>query len=90
MVLLVRHLSRFYRGASPSERFLLCQSVAPLAAFTAVACLRPVLPHWTLVGYLSLFPLLGRAWETRYRANPTGMNWTIAPESGCPSSVIVP
>ena len=73
VILLVRHLARFYRGASPSERFLICQSIVPLAAFTTVACLRPVLPHWTLVGYLSLFPLLGRSWEVRYRANPIGM-----------------
>jgi hypothetical protein len=73
VVLLVGVGRNFYRGATISERFLFCQSVVPLAAFTAVACLRPVLPHWTLVGYLSVFPLLGRFWEQRSLANPGKM-----------------
>ena len=62
---LVRPGRRAFSGSEtePAERFLLCQAVVPLAAFTAVACTRPVLPHWTLVGFLSLFPLLGRTWE---------------------------
>jgi 4-amino-4-deoxy-L-arabinose transferase-like glycosyltransferase len=73
LTLLAQVMWRFYRGASVAERFLVCQSVVPLSAFTAVACLRPVLPHWTLVGYLSLFPLLGRLWEIRYQVNPAAM-----------------
>ncbi len=77
MIVLVRHGRHFARGASAPERFLICQAVAPLAAFTAVACLRPVLPHWTLVGYLSLFPFLGRWWEDRYRRDPVGMRWRL-------------
>ncbi len=71
--LLVGRVRAFYRGASTAERFLICQSVVPLVVFTAVACVRPVLPHWTLVGFLSLFPLLGREWLERYRANPSRM-----------------
>ena len=71
--LLVQTVGKFHRGATVAERFLVCQALAPLAAFTAVACLRPVLPHWTLVGYLALFPMLGRSWDTRYRANPPAM-----------------
>jgi hypothetical protein len=78
LALLARHVRTFYRGSTIAERFLVCQAVAPLAAFTAVACLRPVLPHWTLVGYLSLFPLLGRSWEIRYRSNPTSMKRRLA------------
>ena len=53
-----------------SERFLLSQAVTPLGTFLAVACTRPVLPHWTLVGFLPLFPLLGRMWDTRFAADP--------------------
>ena len=55
-------LRAFRRGdeITPSERFLVCQAITPLMVFTAVACFRPVLPHWTLVGYLSIFPLVGR------------------------------
>ena len=54
------------------ERFLLCQAIVPLAVFTAVACTRWVLPHWTLVGFLALFPLLGRVWEQRWLIHPSG------------------
>nr|WP_303652765.1 glycosyltransferase family 39 protein [Paludisphaera mucosa] len=52
------------------ERLALCLCVAPLATFTAVACLRPVLPHWGLVGVLPLFPALGRALAGRAQADP--------------------
>jgi hypothetical protein len=52
-------------GVSPGERFLLCQAVVPLAMFMAVACTRSLLPHWTLVAYLSIFPMLGQAWAAR-------------------------
>jgi len=63
----------FQRGRRLSEdahdRFLVCQAVVPITLFTAVACFREVLPHWTLVGFLALFPILGRfwaeLWETR-------------------------
>ena len=64
--------------ATAAERFLVCQSLAPLAVFTAVACVRPVLPHWTLVGYLSIFPLVGRAWEARLATSPTATRRRLA------------
>ena len=69
LVILFRQLRRFTQS-TPAERFLVCQAVVPLTVFTAVACVRPVLPHWTLVGYLSIFPLLGRAWEVRWQIDP--------------------
>ena len=52
------------------ERLALCLSIAPLAIFTAVACFRPVLPHWGLVGLLPLFPSLGRAIAARAAVDP--------------------
>src|SRR5262249_24404571 len=54
----------------PGERFLICQAVVPLAVFLAVSCTQPILPHWMLVGYLALFPLLGWRWERRWLADP--------------------
>lgn len=47
-----------------AERFLLAQAVPPLLGFLLVACRQPVLPHWSLVGLLPLFPLVGRDWAT--------------------------
>lgn len=45
-----------------AERFLLAQAIGPWLTFALVACARPVLPHWPLVGTLALFPILGRDW----------------------------
>lgn len=62
LAILVRRGRQFFTGASGPERFLLCQAIVPLATFIAVACIAPVLPHWTLVGFLPLFPMLGQTW----------------------------
>jgi hypothetical protein len=43
-------------------QFLLYQAMVPLLTFGAVSMVQPVLPHWSLVGFLAAFPLLGRAW----------------------------
>ena len=76
--LLFQALRTLRRGSSGAERFLACQAVLPIAAFTAVACVRPILPHWPLVGYLAVFPLMGRLWESRYRENPRKMGRLLA------------
>ncbi|GAC1473355.1 MAG: hypothetical protein NVSMB9_21840 [Isosphaeraceae bacterium] len=55
------HLSR--KDISPADRFFLCQAFLPLGAFLTIACTRPILPHWVLVGFLPLFPMLGRTWN---------------------------
>jgi hypothetical protein len=60
------------------ERFLLAQAVGPLAAFLAVACVAPVLPHWSLVGFLPLMPLLGRDWAALAVVRPHWMRARIA------------
>lgn len=65
---------RLFRGRDDGDdergHLALCLCVAPLAAFTAVACFRPVLPHWGLVGVLPLFPALGRGLALRARSDP--------------------
>jgi Dolichyl-phosphate-mannose-protein mannosyltransferase len=87
VALLFQSLRTISRGNSTAERFLVCQAVAPIAAFTAVACVRPVLPHWTLVGYLALFPLLGRLWESRLRENPRRMGSLLALAAAVPIGI---
>ena len=44
------------------ERLWICLTAVPFGVFTAVAGFRPVLPHWGLIGLVSLFPVLGREW----------------------------
>ncbi|HZW34501.1 MAG TPA: glycosyltransferase family 39 protein [Isosphaeraceae bacterium] len=66
---LVRILGRSCRTyatmpAGP-ERLWTCLAAVPWGAFSAVACFRPVLPHWGLIGLVSLFPVLGREWAQR-------------------------
>lgn len=56
-----------------AERLLLCQAAVPFAAFLAVACVRPVLPHWSLVAFLSLMPLLAADWAARQAREPKRM-----------------
>ena len=50
---------RKWRTATPVERLLVCMSAVPLAAFTALSLVSPVMPHWPLYGYLPLVPLAG-------------------------------
>jgi 4-amino-4-deoxy-L-arabinose transferase-like glycosyltransferase len=69
-----------WRRTSAAERLFLTLSVAPVCVFTLVACFRPVLPHWGLIGLASLFPLLGRNWAARLDARPLQMRRFLA---GC-------
>jgi 4-amino-4-deoxy-L-arabinose transferase-like glycosyltransferase len=61
------------KGPSYPERLWLCLAIVPLGVFTLVACFRPVLPHWGLIGLVSLLPILGRNWSQRLenRLRPT-------------------
>ena len=61
-IFLVVALARAFRRREPPDRFLLWQALPPLAAYLMVAARREVLPHWSLVGLIPAFPLLGRDW----------------------------
>src|SRR5208337_2099727 len=75
-LLMVREARNWRRLESRHERLALCLAVAPVLVFTAVACLRPVLPHWGLIGLVSLFPALGDSWR-RYADRMPGrtLHW---------------
>ena len=57
--------------ATPAaDKFLVCEAITPLSVFLIVSCTRPVLPHWTLVGFLPLFPIVGQTWARLVETNP--------------------
>lgn len=55
-------------GGISIDRFLLGQAIPPLALFLAVALRQNVYPHWSLVGMIPAFPLLGRDWAAAWPA----------------------
>ncbi len=68
--LLVRSARRWNELPSSPHRLWLCLAVVPFVTFTLVACFRLVLPHWGLIGLISMFPLLGQLWSERLEALP--------------------
>jgi 4-amino-4-deoxy-L-arabinose transferase-like glycosyltransferase len=61
---------RNWRRSGDVDRLWLALAVGPLAVFTVVACFRPVLPHWGLIGLVSIFPVLGQKWSERLQVAP--------------------
>ncbi len=78
VLILVREWRRWARIESAEVRLWLCVAAVPLAVFTLVACFRSVLPHWGLIGLVSMLPILGcdadallvqdRRWRRRWAA----------------------
>jgi hypothetical protein len=52
------------------ERLLICLSVVPLTFFLAVSCVRWVLLHWNLIGFVPLYVLAGKTWAEWTVTNP--------------------
>jgi hypothetical protein len=75
------------REIAAADRFLLCQAIVPAVVFLAVACIKPILPHWTLVGFLAIFPMFGRDLEARWRANPRRIARRMAFMAGLPPAI---
>jgi 4-amino-4-deoxy-L-arabinose transferase-like glycosyltransferase len=88
VVLLMDGCRRWPGLAEGPERLWLCVAALPLAAFTAVACFRPVLPHWGLIGLVPLFPMLGRAWAERFQARPVAGRLQLAIYAGLSLTLI--
>jgi hypothetical protein len=62
LVLVLFRLLRTGNALGGVERLLLCHSVVPLSFFLAVSCVRMSLPHWSLTGFVPLFPVVGAQW----------------------------
>ena len=82
VVLLVRELRKWKLLESDGERLGICLAVVPVLVFTAVACFRPVLPHWGLIGMVSLFPALGAAWQRSIQRRPQAMRRWLSVAAG--------
>jgi hypothetical protein len=48
--------------AQPRSWFFACLALPPIVVFTVMGLWAPVLPHWPMVGWLFVFPLLGAEW----------------------------
>jgi Dolichyl-phosphate-mannose-protein mannosyltransferase len=88
VVILVRRCRNWPRIASDHERLWLCLAVVPVGIFSAVACFRPVLPHWGLIGLVSLFPILGSQWRERIAKRPRQTRELLAAGAGFSVAVL--
>jgi 4-amino-4-deoxy-L-arabinose transferase-like glycosyltransferase len=78
VLVLVRVIRRGPADWSESEAFLTCQAVPALALFLGVSTFQRIMPHWPLIGFVALMPLLGRLWEKRLAANPVRVGRRLA------------
>ena len=70
VAILVRLARRGPRDWSESETLLICQAVPALALFLGVATYRRIMPHWPMIGFVALLPMLGRNWSERLAERP--------------------
>jgi 4-amino-4-deoxy-L-arabinose transferase-like glycosyltransferase len=73
VIILVRLIRRGPGRWSESEAFLTCHAVPPLGLFLGLSTFQRIMPHWPLIGFVALFPLLGRLWAVRLAADPSGV-----------------
>ncbi len=60
VAVLVRLLRNGPRDWSEPEAFLIAQTLPALGLFMSVATFQRIMPHWPIIGFVALFPLLGR------------------------------
>jgi hypothetical protein len=78
MLVLARDGKNWARIAEDHRRLALWLAIPPVTIFAAVACVRPVLPHWGLIGLVSLFPALGQIWQRDCELRPaSALRWLV-------------
>lgn len=75
---LTRLLWRSRRSNDPAARFFACQAAPLLMLILAISCGRIVFPHWSLVGYACLLPLLARDWAAALALDSPRMRRRLA------------
>ena len=80
--ILVKRLG-WFRSLKGIERLLVCLAIVPLGFFFAVSALRPILPHWVLVGFVPPFPILGFKWWKFAQEYPLRMHRRVMAMTTC-------
>jgi 4-amino-4-deoxy-L-arabinose transferase-like glycosyltransferase len=84
LVVIIRLVRRGYRAWSDAEAFLFSQAIPALSLFLGVATFRRIMPHWPLIGFVALMPLLGRILVERYEARPSRVRSVLAAFAAVP------
>lgn len=84
---LVGLVRRGFRTWSDTEAFLVSQAVPALALFLGVATFQRIMPHWPLIGFVALFPIVGKIMSERLAANPVGIGRRLVALAVAPAVV---
>jgi hypothetical protein len=82
LVLVLVRMGRTGRNLAGLDRLLFCSSVVPLCFFLAVSCVQMTLPHWSLIGFLPLYPALGAKWAAKMAESPRNMRLWLRLQAG--------
>jgi hypothetical protein len=77
LVVILWRLLRAGNRLAGVERLIACQAVLPLSFFLAVSCVQKTLPHWSLIGFLPLFPTFGAWWAELMTKHPAKMRLNL-------------
>jgi len=80
-------IRRGLRGWTDFEAFLVCQAAPALGLFLGVATFKRIMPHWPMIGFVALLPMLGRAWADRFAQEPTRQRRRLAFAVAAPVAV---
>lgn len=84
VAILVRLVRRGPRGWGEPEAFLICHAVPAMTLFLGVASFRRIMPHWPLIGFVALMPMLGRTWADRLATRPVEQRRRLAAVASAP------
>ncbi|HEX3149449.1 MAG TPA: glycosyltransferase family 39 protein [Gemmataceae bacterium] len=72
MILVLLACWRIGRRSAGIGRLAVFLAMVPLVFFTVVSCFRETFPHWSLIGFVPLYPALGDKWWKKLVA---GSRW---------------
>jgi 4-amino-4-deoxy-L-arabinose transferase-like glycosyltransferase len=87
IIILGRLLLRGPGQWSKSEAFLTCHAVPVLGLFMGLATFQRIMPHWPLIGFVALMPLLGRLWAERFAAAPRRIGRRLGLVAAAPAAL---